>query len=267
MANKPPVISLITDFGLKDEYVGVLKGVILSLTPNARIVDISHLIPPQDVRTASHLLARSWTFFPPGTVHMVIVDPGVGSPREILAIAADSHFFIGPDNGIFTPVLLSAASLSAYKIDSPDLYLDQVSSTFHGRDIMAPIAARLADGLDISVVGQPIPRQDCVHSLQRPKSCPGDMFEGEVVHVDHFGNLCTNISKGEVENFASGKEVLIRVNHELMIPLYSAYTAQSKGKSLALFDSHGSLEIAVNQGSAERALQAAPGTKVLLTRH
>lgn len=264
-ASIAPIITLITDFGLRDEYVGVLKGVILTLAPKVRLVDITHLIPPQGVQTASHLLARSCTYFPPGTVHLVIVDPGVGSSRSILAIAADSHYFIGPDNGVFTPVFLRAGSLRVHRVTAADLFLDNVGATFHGRDIMAPVAARLAAGLALDHVGPRIPVEDCVHTLQETGIRTGDMLQGEILHVDNFGNLCTNITRQEVEIFASGKEIFIWVN-ETLIPFCHAYADQDKGRLLALYDSHDYLEIAINQGNAAQELDMAIGSIIILSR-
>lgn len=265
MAKKNPIITLITDFGLKDEYVGVIKGVILTTAPNARIVDITHLIPPQNVQAASHLLARASGYFPPGTVHLVIVDPGVGTSRSILAIAADSQYFIGPDNGILTPVLLGATSLAVHRVTAADLFLASVGATFHGRDIMAPIAAKLAAGLDIDKVGPRIAVQDCVHSLQGTLTRIGDMLQGEIVHVDTFGNLCSNISRQAVENFAGPMAIVVRAAENILIPLCHSYGDRARGDLLALYDSHDYLEIAVNQGNAARRLNLTVGARIFLS--
>lgn len=265
MAGKIPIITLITDFGLRDEYVGVVKGVILTNAPSAHIVDITHLIPPQRVQTASHLLARTSGYFPPGTVHLAIVDPGVGSSRSILAIAADSQYFIGPDNGIFTPIFLGAASLAVHRVTAAVLFPGSVSATFHGRDIMAPIAAKLASGLDIDKVGPRVAVQDCVHTHSCIINRKGDMLEGEIVHVDNFGNLCSNISRQAVENFAGSMAIIVRVTEDYSIPLCHAYGDRSTGDLLALYDSHEYLEIAVNQGSAAQRLNLTVGAKIVLS--
>jgi hypothetical protein len=265
MVGTIPIITLITDFGLKDEYSGVVKGVILATAPNARIVDITHLIPPQSVQTASHLLARAFGYFPPGTVHLVIVDPGVGTSRSILAIAADSQYFIGPDNGIFTPIYLGAASLVVHRVTAADLFLATVGATFHGRDIMAPIAAKLATGLDIDKVGPRIAVQDCVHTLQNTITRTGDMLQGEIVHVDNFGNLCSNISRQAVEKFADSMAIVVRVAENNLIPLCHSYGDRARGDLLALYDSHDYLEIAVNQGSAACRLNLTVGARIFLS--
>ncbi len=268
MTAKPqnPILTLITDFGLQDEYVGVVKGVILSHARDARIVDISHLVPPQAIGTASHLLARSFGYFPPATVHLVIVDPGVGSSRAILAIAADSHYFVGPDNGVFTPILDRAVSVSVYRVDIAAPLCKNISATFHGRDIMAPVAGQLAAGLDISRLGPGIGKNHC-QRLVRPSCCRlGAALQGEIVHVDVFGNLCTNIRREDVERFAAGRAIQVQVRDELLLPLDRSYASQFIGTALALYDSHDFLEIAINQGSAARILQLAVGMKISLVR-
>lgn len=261
-----PLITLISDFGLRDEYVGVMKGVILTYAPKARIVDISHLLPPQNVPAAAHLLARTYPSFPPGTVHLAVVDPGVGSSRAILAMAADGQYFVGPDNGLFTPVFLSAASLAVHRVTASHLFLSRVGSTFHGRDIMAPIAARLAGGLALDEVGPVVPVQDCFHLRHGEVVRKGDMLQGQIVHIDHFGNLCTNLVRQEVESFAAGREVVVSLDQDLVIPLCHAYAEQAIGRPLALYDSHDHLEIAVNRGNAARDLNLAIGATVRLLR-
>jgi S-adenosyl-L-methionine hydrolase (adenosine-forming) len=268
MTAKPqsPILTLITDFGLQDEFVGVLKGVILNHARAARIVDISHLIPPQAIGTASHLLARSYGYFPAATIHLVIVDPGVGSSRAILAIAADSHYFVGPDNGVFTPILDQAASVTVYRVDTTATLFKNISATFHGRDIMAPVAGQLAAGLDISRLGPGIAKNSC-QRLPGPVSCHlGATLQGEIVHVDVFGNTCTNISREAAESFAAGQSIQVQVSDGLILPLDRSYASQVKGTALALYDSHDYLEIAINQGNAARSLGLAVGMKVHLVR-
>lgn len=259
-----PIVTLLTDFGLHDEYVGVMKGVIFTYAPDVRIVDITHFIPPQNVRAASHLLARAYPYFPQDTVHLVVVDPGVGSSRSILAVAADGQYFVGPDNGVFTPVFLRAASLAVHRVTDSHLFLDKVGRTFHGRDIMAPIAARLATGFDLGRVGPRIPTEECVHVTHRKAFRKGEELQGEILHVDSFGNLCTNISRQEVESFTAGREFLVKIGENL-IPFCSTYSGQPKGKLLALYDSHELLEIAINQGNAAQALNIAVDTPIFLS--
>ena len=259
-----PLISLITDFGLEDEYAGALKGVILNHSINIHTVDISHAVPPQDIKAAARLLDRSYRYFPPGTVHLVIVDPGVGSNRQILAIAADSYYFVGPDNGVFTPILEAAESLSVYRVTNPDLFTASVSDTFHGRDVMAPVAAKLATGLAIDRVGPPIDHRQCV--IVGPPACElvDGVLQGQIVNIDKFGNLCTNISREDVDKFGSGKEISIRVGNITIDTLCSCYSGQPKGALLALYDSNGCLEIAENSGNASKRLGVSPEETVSL---
>ncbi|GAB6190968.1 SAM hydrolase/SAM-dependent halogenase family protein [Desulfocastanea catecholica] len=264
-----PLVTLITDFGLKDEYVGVVKGVILCQNPALRIVDISHLIPPQDISSAAHLLTKSYGFFPPGSVHLVIVDPGVGSDRPLLAIHSDGYFFVGPDNGIFTPLLNGARPPAVHRITESALFLPTVSTTFHGRDIMAPVAAQLATGLPITRVGPPVLPKDCL--LSGPRACAiiNGVLHGEIIHVDRFGNLCTNISRRNMEGLNGGQNFSVQIGEDaqlLDVPLVSSYVGQKKNGLLALYDSHDFLEIAVNRGNAAQRLQAATGCRVLLFR-
>lgn len=260
----PPLLTLLTDFGLEDEYVGVVKGVILTYAPEARIVDLSHLVPPQNVRAASHLLARTYRYFPPGTVHLTVVDPGVGSSRAILAMAADGQYFVGPDNGLFTPIFLSAISLAVHRVTASHLFLSKVGATFHARDIMAPIAARLAAGLDLTGVGPVMPVRECIHASYGRIVRKDGMLQGEVLHVDRFGNLCTNFVRQEVESFAAGREVVVRIGDDLLIPIAHAYAEQAAGTLLAIYDSHDHLEIAVNRGNAAHELNMAVGATICL---
>ena len=263
-----PIVTLITDFGLTDEYVGVLKGVILSYNPDIRIADISHLVPPQKIRTASHLLARSYNYFPHGTVHLVIVDPEVGSDRSILAINKDSHYFVGPDNGIFTPIIKSAGLLSIYRVTESNLFLKKVSNTFHGRDIMAPVAAQLATGLAIEKVGPRVNPEECFLSGAGSCSIIDGVLHGEITHVDTFGNLCTNISRSDVEAFSRGKKVIIKIGEhpeETVDTFCSSYAGQDENVLLALYDSHDFLEIAENMGNASQRLRSSAGSTISLS--
>jgi len=262
-----PIVTLITDFGLADEYVGVLKGVILSYNPAIKIVDISHQVSPQDIRTASHLLGRSYSFFPPGTVHLVIVDPGVGTDRPVLAIHSDSQYFIGPDNGVLASIVNRANSLTVHRITESSLFLNKVSNTFHGRDIMAPVAAQLASGLAIDMVGPRISPENCQLNGTGPCLVKDGVLLGEITHVDRFGNLCTNISRQDAEKFSDGRKMSIQLGDDAQILIdtfCSSYADQEQNTLLVLYDSHDFLEIAENRGNASERLQLAAGSKVFL---
>jgi len=262
-----PLVTLITDFGLSDEYVGVIKGVILSHDTDISIVDISHRIPPQDIHTASHLLARACGYFPPGTVHLVVVDPGVGSERAMLALKADSHYFVGPDNGVFTPVLRAAQLLAVHRITEAGLFLPKVSNTFHGRDIMAPVAAQLATGLAIDKVGPNISPGDCLLLGTSPCSVIDGVLHGEITHIDRFGNLCTNVSRRELERFSHGRKITIQVGEDggcTVDTFCSSYAEQAENVLLALYDSHDFLEIAENMGNAAQRFQVSAGSWIYI---
>jgi S-adenosylmethionine hydrolase len=264
-SNNPSIITLITDFGLQDEYVGVLKAVIYEHAPMARIVDISHLIPPQSISAATHLLDRSYRYFPSHTVHLVVVDPGVGSDRSILAIAADSQYFVGPDNGVFSTIIANAASLTIHQVDTSFLLQKNVSSTFHGRDIMAPVAGQLAYGLNISNIGPKISPEQCLLLGRVACTRLGKTLQGQVIHSDVYGNLCTNIRRKDIEDFRAGREISIQITESLTITLDKTYDFRRIGTVLALYDSHDCLEIAINRGNAAQQLMLGVGAKIVVS--
>lgn len=245
----PSLITLTTDFGLHDEYVGALKGVLLSILHEARIVDISHLIAPQDVHGASMVLAGSAPFFPDGTVHLAVVDPGVGSARRILAIKTTRHIFVGPDNGVFSPFLQTEPAV-IHHITNSALFRFPVSPTFHGRDIMAPIAARLAGGMDISVVGPVVPLETCCFLAASAPVHTGGHLQGQIVSKDRFGNLRTNISKDAISKLADAGDFVVQVGDMTTTGLHATYAEKRPGELIALIDSRGFLEIAVVEGDA-----------------
>lgn len=260
------IITLTTDFGLTDEYVGVLKGVILTRTPEARIVDLSHLIERQNIGQAARLLLSAYRFFPAGTIHLVVVDPGVGSSRKLVLVLAADHLFLAPDNGVLGPILESAGCQAAYEVRCEQYYLRPVSATFHGRDILAPVAAELAAGLAPGAVGPVIaPRvltkftiAAAVLDRQQGK------ITGEIIGRDHFGNLQTNITAESLQELHGDRKnpVSIEVKNTVISGIQTAYAQKSEGELLALINSRGHLEIAVNRGSAAGYLGAAGGEKV-----
>jgi S-adenosylmethionine hydrolase len=264
------IITLTTDFGLQDEYVGVMKGVILSRSPGATIVDLCHFITRQDVCQAAMLIGSAYQYFPKGTVHVVVVDPGVGSARRLLLVSADNHYFLAPDNGLLTLLIQHAGFEAAYHIDCPRHYITPVSATFHGRDIMAPVAALLADGMAPDEVGPLLQRQELltVHVAQPEINKDQHNIIGEVVGIDHFGNLLTNIGEKNIYGLVnagsfSGVKVLIR--NITIKGIQKAYTQEDPGSLLAIIGSRGFMEIAVNQGNGATNLNAKIGDKVVIT--
>jgi S-adenosylmethionine hydrolase len=188
-----PVITLTTDFGQQDSYVGTMKGVMLSICPDATLVDITHEVRPQAVRQAAYLLSTAVPYFAPGTVHLVVVDPGVGSERRAIAVKSSRAIYVAPDNGVLDMALAQDPARRAVSIANPDVRLPSVSATFHGRDIFAPAAAHLACGTDPLQMGEPIPLTSLVSqpSLQVQRRADGSL-SGQILHMDHFGNLITN---------------------------------------------------------------------------
>ena len=258
-----PIITLTTDFGLKDEYVGVMKGVILTLLPETKIVDITHEVPAQDIRAAAFMFGRAYRYFPAGTVHLVVVDPGVGTDRRILAVHAGGQLFIAPDNGVLSPVLATCNKvMSIHSVTRRQLFFQPPGSTFHGRDIMAPVAARLAGGLDIATVGASVQLGDCV-VLPPPRIEVGERrVVGEVIHADRFGNLCTSLTSTEIAPLSAQGQLRFRLGDTVIDGLCSSYSQGGDGRPLAIIDSHSHLEIAVNGGSAASLTGGRPGTIV-----
>lgn len=244
-----PLITLTSDFGLQDYYVGAMRGAILRLAPEARLVDLSHCIAPQDLLAGAWVLRHAAAEFPPGTVHLAVIDPGVGSSRRPLVLASGGYLWVGPDNGLFS-FALQIPGWQAYEIRHPALRDPRLSATFHGRDLFAPAAAQLACGFPLAEVGpavrDPVQLEECAPHLE------GRELVGQVIHVDRFGNLTTNIpaataSWGEGWRLQVGDQVLTRLCH--------TYAEAEPGALLALIGSAGLLEIAVNGGSAARRLR------------
>ena len=259
------IITLTTDFGLADEFVGVMKGVLLSFAPTATLIDISHSIPPQDIREGAWTLIASYHYFPIGTVHLVVIDPGVGSARKILALQADNHFFIGPDNGVFTPLLQQGLVQQVYSLENHALFLSKRSTTFHGRDIMAPVAARIAAGMELHQVGSPMAPGECCRITLPAARHFGDRISGTVIHIDHFGNLRTSITAHDLTESQKRREVVIQCGGHSIHGLSSSYAAVPVGQLLAVFDSRKHLEIASNQDNAARIMGCGVGEEVLVT--
>lgn len=275
--NPPPVIALLTDFGLSDAYVGTMKAVMLSICPEARLVDITHQISPQDVRSAAYVLSSSFRFFPPGTVFLIVVDPGVGTAREPLAVETAQGMFVAPNNGVLSSVLPQLEVRHAVEIAAPRYMLPSVSRTFHGRDIFAPAAAHLAAGVRITELGPTLPE---LVKLDPPRLEISDRsIEGEVIHIDHFGNVITSIGPlawdgdrliltppsgrgtAALVVFAAAASVTQAAGATIS-GIAPAYGAAAPGTLLALVGSAGQLELAVNQGSAARLLGMRTGDPV-----
>jgi S-adenosylmethionine hydrolase len=260
------IVTLLTDFGTEDAYVGIVKGVILSVNPGARIVDVTHAIAPGDVSRAAYLLETTYGYFPPGTVHMVVVDPGVGSARRIIALEMDGHRFLAPDNGVLSAVLAKGKAVHAVSVENSEFFLSPLSRTFHGRDVFAPVAARLAGGMDITVLGPVMTCPDLVSiHISEPVFTEAPGIIGSVISVDRFGNLITNIRDRDLSRLLGRiepGELAIRIRGQTIEGLSDTYGAVAFGEPLAVTGSTGRLEISINGGSAVQTFNAGPGEMV-----
>jgi S-adenosylmethionine hydrolase len=253
------IITLTTDFGTRDWFVGTLKGVILEIHPQARIVDLTHEIPSGDIRCGAFALAAACRSFPTGTLHLAVVDPGVGGPRSPLAIRTRRFIFIGPDNGLLSLALESESVREVRQLENRKFFLEPVSQTFHGRDVFAPVAAHLAAGAPFGRVGPLLPGLRKLAWAAPATQRRG--IQGEVVYVDHYGNALTNIPGSSLPDTPG---LQVRIPSTPVCPLQSFYAAVPRGKPVAVVGSTGFLEIAVNGGSAARQFHLRPGTKVLV---
>ncbi|GAC1516014.1 MAG: SAM-dependent chlorinase/fluorinase [Gemmatimonadaceae bacterium] len=246
-----PLITLLTDFGTADGYVGEMKGAILSLVPDASVIDVAHDIGPQDLEAARLALARYWLRFPPGTIHVVVVDPGVGSSRVALGLASEQRLLIGPDNGVLSPALLMPGAVCV-SLPIPG----HAAPTFHGRDVFAPAAARLAAGGGVGAIGTPY-STPIIRRTPEPRRLDEDTIQGEVIAIDRFGNAITNLMAAAVR----GRSVEVVGS---IIPLRRTYSDAPPGSLTAVAGSSGLVELALRDGSAVRSLGIGRGTPVLL---
>ncbi len=252
------VITLSTDFGTGDHEAGVLKGVIWQIAPNSQIVDLSHDIAPHQILEAALLLWRCSPFFPSGTIHVAVVDPGVGTSRRGIAARIGSAYFVGPDNGLASFLVDRAEdnrqSIRFVQLDQPGFWLKDISNVFHGRDIFAPIAAHLASGVPLDAVGTPISDPVRIEIPMPVQTSNG--WRGQVIHIDHFGNLATNLRASHIEQ---SKEVIIQIKGEEIDGLVSTFGERPPGSLIAHLDSSGLLTVSVVNGSAAQVLRVNVG--------
>jgi S-adenosylmethionine hydrolase len=250
------VITLLTDFGLKDPYVGIMKGVILSINPEATIIDITHDITPQDIEEGAFLIEEYHRFFPPGTIHVAVIDPTVGSGRRPIIASKDNNIFIGPDNGIFTLILDDA---EVYLLENPDFMLTEVSSTFHGRDIFAPTAAHASTGFHPSAFGKTI--SDPVRLDNMLPTTEIHSLKGRIVRFDHFGNAITNIKIDFLKDFLGNRSFEVRVGGMIFAALSKSYY---ESEFTCLIGSSGYLEFGYFKGSFKEKGSVAKNDAVLI---
>ncbi len=249
------VVALLTDFGLRDHYVGVVKGVILSENPEARLVDLGHDVTPQDVASAYFLLENSYSYFPEGTVFMAVVDPGVGTERQILAVRTPTHVFVAPDNGLLSFLEDRERDLEVRLVRNREWMLPKISATFHGRDVFAPVVGRLSRGEAFERVGPKAGSMRHLHA-SKPDVHREGVVVGEVISVDRFGNLVTNIPIGRL---LEASKVEVKIAGKSIGGLSETYGKRKAGTLVALPGSGGKLEIAVARGDAAKKLGVAAG--------
>jgi len=261
----PPLVTLTTDFGTADPYVGVLKGVLLSIERSLVVVDITHELPPHRIAPAAFLLREVCPRYPAGTIHVAVVDPGVGSARRPLLLAVGGHFYVGPDNGIFGLLLRDFGRSGAWRLTNPRYFLEpEPGSTFHGRDIFAPAAAHLARGVPPEEFGPAV--EDPLPLDLPPRRAEAGRLEGRVLWVDRFGNCITDLSRDIIRDWARGTPFRVRVAERTLSGLSPCYASVPEGSLLALYSSFGTLEIAGNQARADRCLGIGPGSPVVLEK-
>ncbi len=261
MTKLRPTITLLTDFGTRDVFVGVMKGVIAAIAPHANVVDLCHEVEPFQVEQARFLLKQSWPFFPKGTIHVCVVDPGVGSSRRALCVEAAGHRFIGPDNGLFTD-LFSLSGAKAREITSARYMLGAISKTFHGRDVFAPAAAHLAAGVAPARLGRIV--KDAVRAEAGGVVRIGRrFFQGQVAHIDRFGNVITNLDAAEFLPLAA-KGIQARLGFEAISRRAANFAEAPEGELVLITGSAGTLEISMKEASAAKRLGVGIGAPVEL---
>jgi hypothetical protein len=258
-----PIITLTTDYGTGDHFVGVMKGVVLSINPEVNIVDITHSVLAHDILDGALTIGQAYKYFPPRTIHVVVVDPGVGTPRRPILVASDQHYFVAPDNGVLSSIYDQTEALYGWHITSEHYFRNPVSSTFHGRDIFAPVAAWLSKSWQTSSFGDPV--SDFVRfSMPKPKA-DGNTVRGAILRVDNFGNLLTNVTPVDVPALvAPDGKFTIRVGNGQINKIVATFAQGTPGELVGVIGSSGYLEISVNKGNAAHSLGAARGNEVTI---
>ncbi|MGB2888132.1 MAG: SAM-dependent chlorinase/fluorinase [Candidatus Acidiferrales bacterium] len=258
-----PIITLTTDYGTSDHLVGVVKGVILSINPEAEIVDITHHVLPYDLLDGALAIGQAYRYFPAKTIHIVVVDPGVGTQRRPILVSGDQHYFVAPDNGVLSMIFEKQTSLTAWHITAEHYFLHPISNTFHGRDIFAPVAAWLSKSWQSASFGEEI--QDYVRfAMPKPKT-DGSAVKGVVLRVDHFGNLITNLTAEDAPALvAADGKFKMRVGNGEVCKVVQTFAQGPANEAFALIGSSGYLEICMNKGNAARTLGVNRGAEVAL---
>ncbi len=265
--NKAATITLSSDFGAGSHFTGVMHGVIMRLAPMANIIDLCHTIRPHDTQQAARLITNNFRYFPPGSIHIIVVDPEVGSYRRIILLKTGSHLFIAPDNGILSPLASTDAESIIWDINRPDLYLSPLSKTFHGRDIFAPIAAHLARGNDPETLGIQLDPQELtqLHIPSPQLDYERQEIQISVLDIDHFGNIITNLNREEACELFPDLNIIVDIKGQQIRGIATCYNDAQKGRNIALFNSENLLEIAMNQGRASDFFQINTDTEITIS--
>lgn len=253
------IITLTSDFGLQDHYVSAMKAVMLGIAPEARLLDVSHEIPAHDIMAGAWVTKNSSFLYPPNTVHLVVVDPGVGTSRNAVALRIDDQYYVGPDNGIFS-LLTGDDNYEAVNLTNPDYWRSDRSTTFHGRDIFAPVAAHLSRGVELYDLGKPI-EQLVTYRWAMPIS-DKDGLQGWVIHIDRFGNLVTNLSRELIEETVGDNDYKIYIGNTILEEIVETFGSVEEGDPAAIIGSSGMLEITINKGSAASLLGVQKGAQI-----
>jgi S-adenosylmethionine hydrolase len=260
---KKAIITLLTDFGTKDHYVASMKGTVLNINPRCILVDITHHVSPHDITEGAFILANAYSSFPKGTIHLSVVDPGVGSPRAPILLVTKKYFFVGPDNGLFTLALRKEKVRKGIVLSNPKYFLPHRSTTFHGRDLFAPVAAHLSMGVEPEAFG-PILNSWVKIDFENPR-IRGRALVGKILHIDAFGNLISNIEGQKLFNYVRDDSFVVRVGKRSIQGLKKAYWEGKKNDPMALIGSGGFLEVSIREGSAQKMLKVKKGDPIWIS--
>lgn len=253
------IVTLTTDFGLQDHYVSVMKAVMLGVNPDIRFVDVSHQIPPQDIMAGAWVVRNASMEFPPGTVHLVVVDPGVGTERNAVAVKINNQFFVGPDNGLFS-LIGDEYDYEAYRLTNRSFWKKEPSNTFHGRDIFAPVAAHLAGGAKLSDLGERV--EELITYRWAVPISDKDGIQGWVIHIDRYGNLISNITSELIDNSIGESKFRIYTGNTILDEIVPTFNTVADGEPAAYIGSSDTLEIAINKGNAQEMLGVQKGAQI-----
>jgi S-adenosylmethionine hydrolase len=258
-----PVITLLTDFGTKEHYAASMRGVILNINPECTLLDITHQVNPHDIQEGAFILANAYSYFPKGTIHLSVVDPGVGGGRKPILLVTQNYFFVGPDNGLFTFVAQREKVKQVVVLTQQKYFLSKVSTTFHGRDIFAPVAGHLSLGVKPNAFGY---RIDSLREivLKKPIIKEGKLL-GEILHIDTFGNLVSNIDEEKLFQFVKDRPFVIQAGRKALRGLKKGYWEGKEGEGIAVLGSVGFLEISIREGNAQKTLKVKRGDRIIVS--